>query len=97
MLLLLHLRLHLEDSRAGALAVGHPSGRRKVHGLGAVRRGRAEAVLDATLDAVLVRLPKLSGQHAPRQAAVDLVRVRARGRGGGGIRVRVSVRVSGAP
>ena len=72
------LRLHLEDGRAGALAVGHPSGRREVYGLRAVRRGRAEAVLDAALDAVLVGPPELSGQHAPRQAAVDLVRVRDR-------------------
>ena len=72
------IRLHLEDGRAGALAVGHPSGRCEVYGLRAVRRGRAEAVLDAALDAVLVGPPELSGQHAPRQAAVDLVRVRDR-------------------
>jgi len=37
------------------------SGRREVHGLGAVGGGGTEAVLDAALDAVLVGLPELRG------------------------------------
>ena len=42
---------------------------------------------------MLVGPPKLSGQHAPRQAAVDLVRVRDRVGVRDRVRVRIRVRV----